>query len=144
MVAVSCDAEMVELLREIFGDDYEVTAPPHPASITAIDAGDPDVLLIGTSDGGLTPGEIVVLAAAHMRLREVPMIVLTPDPDVLQDAGRMSLFPRVSFVALPFDLDTIRSVLHSIARAAVVSRSTHRAGYRDRGFDVGTEHQASA
>lgn len=37
------------------------------------------VVLIGTEDGGLTPEELAVLAAARMRLREVPIIVLTGD-----------------------------------------------------------------
>jgi hypothetical protein len=139
LVVVSCDAEMAQLLQDIM-EAYDVTGLPHPVSMTAIDAEDPDVLLVGTSEGGLTPDQIVALAAAHMRLRQVPILVMSAEPDLLEDARRMSRFPGVRLVSLPFDLETISSVLHSVVRPARPRSSARLPETCRHGFYVVGEH----
>jgi hypothetical protein len=127
-VLVSCDGELAELLRDILTETYEVAALPHPATIGDIDAADPDVVLVGLSDGGLRPDELVALAARHMRLHAVPFVLMAPDPDLLEHAGRLSQFPGASVLGLPFDLDTIQSVVHSVVPAGQDFRRAARPG----------------
>ena len=140
LVVVSSDTEIVQLLRETLAHSYEIAALTQPASITAIDSRDPDVVLIGTREGGLTADEIVALASRHMRLRSVPIVVMSGDPDLLHDAGRMSTFPGVSFVLLPFDVETIRSVIDSVVRTSAMPRSIRLPDMCPHGFDVADEH----
>jgi len=136
VVVVSCDGEMSQLLRDILGDDYDVTAVAEPTSMVGIDAADPDVLLVGLSiGGGLTSDEIVALAARHMRLRTVPVVLLSTDPNLLQHAGRLSHSAGVTLLSLPFDLETVLS-----AFGAAVQRAQPGAGRLPavcrHGFDV--------
>jgi hypothetical protein len=114
VVVVSSGVDMAHLLEDLLSDDYDVLAQPHPTTITAIDGDEPDVVIVGTLDGGLTPEEIVALAARHLRLRHVPIIVMTFGPDLLEGARRLSRDSRVRLVSLPFDADTVRSVVNSV------------------------------
>jgi hypothetical protein len=52
-----------------------------------------------------------------VRLRDVPFVLMSADPDLLNHAGQLSMFPHVSLVSLPFDFDTIRSVTDAAARS---------------------------
>lgn len=117
LVVLERDTEMLALLTDILAGDYEIAAPPDPISITAVDMQEPDVLLVGTVEG-LTPVEIVALASRHMGLRRVPIILLSADGDVLADASRLTRYRSVTVVSLPFDVDTIRAVVDSVARHA--------------------------
>jgi hypothetical protein len=105
---------MTELLNDILIDHYDVIPQAHPTTITAIDSDQPDVVIVGTSDGGLAPDEIVALAASHMRLRQVPFVVMSFGPNLLERARRLSGHPAVRLVSLPFDADTVRSVVNSV------------------------------
>ena len=140
LVVVSSDTEIVQLLRDTLADTYEISALTQPPSITAIDSRDPDVVIVGMCRGGLTADEIVALASRHMRLRSVPIVVMSGDPDLLQDAGRMSTFPGVSFVLLPFDVETIQSVIDSVVRKSAMPRSIRLPDMCPHGFDVADEH----
>jgi hypothetical protein len=135
LVVVSCDPEMRQLLQDI-AEGYDVTGLSHPVSMTAIDVEEPEVILVGTSEGGLTPDQIVALAASHIRLRQVPIVVMTAEPDLLADARRMSRFPGVRLVSLPFELDTILSVLQSVVRPAAAPLSRRLPETCRHGFDV--------
>jgi hypothetical protein len=114
VVVVCSGVEMTELLNDILIDHYDVIPQAHPTTITAIDSDQPDVVIVGTSDGGLAPDEIVALAASHMRLRQVPFIVMSFGPNLLERARRLSGHPAVRLVSLPFDADTVRSVVNSV------------------------------
>jgi DNA-binding response OmpR family regulator len=140
LVVVSSDTETVQLLRDTLADSYEISALTQPPSITAIDASDPDVVIVGMRRGGLTADQIVALASRHMRLRSVPIVVMSGDPNLLHDAGRLSSFPGVSFVLLPFDVETIRSVIDSVVRTSAVPRSIRLPDMCPHGFDVADEH----
>lgn len=121
LLVIEHDPEMHALLRDILADDYVITEPPAPVSIAAIDAEDPDVMLMGIDDGaspsGLTSDEIAALASRHMRLYHVPIVILTADAAVL--GPRLTNLNGVTVVSLPFDLDTIRCVLRSVVRNGV-------------------------
>ena len=123
VLVISSDVEMAQLLQDILVDDYDVIAQPHPTTITAIDGEEPDVVIIGTLDGGLQPEEIVALAARHLRLRHVPMIVMSFGSDLLEGARRVSGDSSVRLVSLPFDADTVLSVVNSVMAPA---RALHR------------------
>jgi hypothetical protein len=123
VVVISSGVEMTQLLQDILVDDYDVISQPHPTTITAIDAKDPHVVIVGTLDGGLKPEEIVALAAGHMRLRHVPLIVMSFGSNLLEGARRLSWHPGVRLVSLPFDADTVLSVVNSVMAPA---RASHR------------------
>jgi DNA-binding NtrC family response regulator len=140
LVVVSSDAEIVQLLRDTLANRYEISALTEPPSITAIDSRNPDVVIVGVRRGGLTADEIVAMASRHMRLRSVPIVVMSGDPNLLHDAGRLSSFPGVSFVLLPFDVETIRSVVDSAVRQNAMPRSIRLPDMCPHGFDVADEH----
>lgn len=125
IVVVDDEPELVQLFVDIFSDDYEVIAAPTPVAIAGIDALDPEVMLIGTVAPGslaaLTADEIVALARRHMRLRHVPIIVLSANPHVFREAQRLAGVTGVTVVSLPFDLATIQYVLSSVRRQAATS-----------------------
>lgn len=122
---------MTELLRDIFSDDYEVTAVAGPVSIAGIDELEPDVIVMGAVDPGpvqgLATAEIVFLATRHMRLHRVPIVVLAAHPVPLRQAERLL---GATVVGLPFDLETIECVLKAAARHAA---SATPQGYGDAG-----------
>lgn len=136
VVVLERDIEMVTLLREIVGADYQVVAPAGPPSIVAIDAEDPDIMVIGGLDPGLTADDIIALAARHMRLHDVPIILLSADADVLTDAGRLTQHPSVTVLSLPFDVDSVRGVLLGLSRQAAQRDSMRLPRICAHGFDV--------
>jgi hypothetical protein len=122
---------MVDLLRDVLMDSYDVGTPQPPASVAAIDAFAPDVVIVGTADDGRTQHELIADAAGHVRLHDVPFVLMSADPNLLDHAGRLSMFPHVRLVSLPFDLDTIRSVTDAAARASRAS-TMHAARFTKR------------
>src|SRR5688500_9984335 len=54
LVVLACDPGMVEVLSDVLADDYDVSAPRHPATMGTIAAEEPDAVLVGTLEGGLT------------------------------------------------------------------------------------------
>jgi hypothetical protein len=116
LVVLACEPDMIDVLREVLANDYEISAPPHPAGIGAIDAEEPHAVLVGTLDGGLTPDELVALTRSHMRLHDVPIVVMSAQPDVLGHAGRMPHLAGVTLLSLPVDVETIRLVVEAALR----------------------------
>lgn len=120
LTVVEHDADMLALLRQLLGEDFEIAVPKAPLTVSAIDAERPDVVLIGTVERGgttaVTPEEIVGLAARHRGLRRVRTVLLSADPTVLGRAAQLAGLSGVTVVAMPFDADTIRSVMRSVAR----------------------------
>src|SRR5688500_12682987 len=139
LVVLACDPDMVEVLGDVLADDYEVSAPPHPASIGAISAEEPDAVLIGTLAGGLTPDELVALMASHMLLHGVPVVVMSAQPDVLGHAGRMPHLAGVTLLSLPVDVETVRLVVEAAIRKAHRPTSGRLADLCPHGFDVASE-----
>jgi hypothetical protein len=130
---------MCQLLLDILAGDYDVTALVRSARVADIDAVAPDLLLVGPSEGGgLKSDELVALAARHVRLRAVPVVVLSADPELLQHAGRLSHFAGVSLVSLPFDVDTLRSAVSSVSGVGrpAQPRSSRLPDLCAHGFDV--------
>ena len=127
---------MIAVLRDVFADDYEVVTPAHPATIVAIDAEEPDVLLVGTLGGGLTPDELVTLTTRHMRLSAVQIVLLSAEPNVLANAGRLKQHSGVTVLSLPTDLETILCVVDTVARAGHAQRPSRLPDLCSHGFDV--------
>ena len=58
--------------------------------------------------------DMLALASRHVRLYRVPVVVLTPDP-VLGATQRIAQSVSVTLVAMPFDVETLRCVMRSVA-----------------------------
>lgn len=119
LVVLEDDPDIVALFGDIAADEYDLVALPRETHVPAIDAQEPDVLLIGTvtsdSSSALTPQELAGLAARHMRLHRVPIVILTADAELLGDR-RLAELSAATLVSLPFDIKTMLCVLKSVSR----------------------------
>lgn len=122
VVLMDADREFAELLVEIFEDDYEVVTRPRPTTLAEIDVNGADVVIIGTVDpqsrAAVARDEIVARIRRHVGERTVPIVILSCGPNVLGEAEGLAGIGGVTVVMLPFDLDTIESVLESVAPRA--------------------------
>jgi hypothetical protein len=141
LVTVDEDASTLQLLLDVAGADFEVTSLISPVTMPEIAAAEPDLILIGGMgcDGGagLTTEEIVTLAARHMTLRAVPIVLMTSDP-VMAQGERLRAHPSITLVSVPFDAQTIRAVLASVSRRAVRGSAARLPAVCVHGYDGGS------
>lgn len=139
LVVLACDPDMVEVLSDVLADDYDVTAPRHPATMGTIAAEEPDAVLVGTLEGGLTAQELVTLMTRHMRLHGVPVVLMSAQPDLLGHAGSTPHLAGVTLLSLPVDVETVRLVVEAAIREAHRPTSGRLADLCPHGFDVASE-----
>jgi CheY-like chemotaxis protein len=109
--------EFLELMDEILGREagYEVAAlHGNRVTIDEIAETEPDLMLVDLRLGGGNPSgwDIVLMARADDRVREVPMIVCSADVQQLQQReAEMSAIADVHLLAKPFNLDVLEELV---------------------------------
>ncbi len=142
LVMLEDDTDLATLLRDVAGDDYDLVPVRRDATIAAIDAMEPDVILVGAwageSSTALAPTDIASLAARHMRLHRVPIVVLTADVRLL-GGNRLAELGGATLMSLPVDLETFRSVLTSVSRRATPPAAMSLPELCGHGFEIAAE-----
>ncbi len=115
------DAELIEVLRDIFSDAHHVRLIEPASSMTAIADRAPHMLVIGPLSGAggcLSSWDIVALARSHRELRDVPIVLLSPELDRLMIGGdQLTAFNDVHVVGMPFELDVLVDVVGRVERS---------------------------
>jgi CheY-like chemotaxis protein len=123
IVVVYDDPELVDVLTELFGPTARVSPMGQVTSVNPIADREPDLMIIGSPAGrnALGAWQIVTLARAHRRLRDVPIIVLTSDIMATLCDGRLAGCADLHLVEMPFDVEVIRRVVGT-AMASIDAR----------------------
>jgi CheY-like chemotaxis protein len=109
--------EFLELMDEILGRGagYDVAAlHGDQVTIDEIAETNPDLLLVDLRLGGGNPTgwDIVLMARADDRVRDVPVIVCSADVQQLQEReAEMSAIADVHILAKPFNLDVLEELV---------------------------------
>jgi DNA-binding response OmpR family regulator len=122
ITVVDDHSDMLSLMRDIFGDAYEVSELRCPASMVGIADQRPDLLIVGpvcgSTGASLSAWDIVALARRHMLLRNVPIVLVSPDVALMADRDRLAMYSDLHVVTAPFELDVVRAVVESVLRQA--------------------------
>jgi DNA-binding response OmpR family regulator len=120
---INDNPEFLELMRDILDEDagYQVTTF-HDGDTTVDDlaASAPDLIVVDLLLGGASGWEIVALARADERLKEVPVIVCSADVGALQDrAADFERVGRIHVLAKPFGIEELTGLVEKlVGRAA--------------------------
>ncbi len=123
MTVVADDGDVSAVIRDALRATHVVNRMRSLASIDEIARQRPEILLIapivpGPAGGPATAWDLVGSARAHRELRDVPVVVLAPDLDAVMSSPRLLRdHADMHVLGMPFDLDTLESVLGSIRRA---------------------------
>jgi CheY-like chemotaxis protein len=132
MAVISDDATLCAAMHDALADSHDVTLVPPTTPMTRLASMRPDMLAVGPVAPSMSghPGvvwDIVARARQHPELRAVPILVLTADLDgALATSGLLSAHQQVHVIGLPFDLDTLTSVLASMERDRLSAARTDR------------------
>ncbi|MCA1571137.1 MAG: hypothetical protein LC798_12640 [Chloroflexi bacterium] len=116
LTVVVDDHDLGDLLREIFSATHRVSTLPPVNSVNAMADEEPSLLIIGPlavrPGSTLSETEVIALARADSRLRDVPIVVLTTDMEgILADSHELSEYRDVHVVGMPFEVDVLQGVV---------------------------------
>ena len=147
MTVISDDSLLCSVMGDALAESHQVRRAPRGASMSRLADTQPDVLVVGpiasaSSASTLTAWQIVALVRAHRELRRVPIVVLASDLSaVMADPGVLSAHDGVHALGIPFDLDTLTSVLASVQRAVQAEREALPV-YCSHGYESGPDGPA--
>jgi len=129
LTVVVDDHDLGDLLREVFSATHRVSTLPPVNSVNIMADEDPSILIIGPlavrPGATLSETEVIALARAHRRLRDVPIVVLTTDMEgILADSHELSEYRDVHVVGMPFEVD----VLQGVVKTAQGARRSNEGG----------------
>lgn len=120
VTVVDDDEDILALMRDIIsGLGHEpTTLGPRGLTLTEIADTQPDLLVLDLrlplGSQQLTGPELLRLVRRHRALKEIPLVMCSADVEGLEGLqGDDADLPDVAFVAKPFDLDTIETVIGS-------------------------------
>ena len=120
---INDNPEFLELMRDILDEDagYAVTTfHDGETSVDQLAASNPDLIIVDLLLGGSSGWEIVALARADERLKEVPVIVCSADVAALRErAGDFERIGRIHVLAKPFGIEELTGLVEKlVGRAA--------------------------
>jgi CheY-like chemotaxis protein len=118
MTVVEDNEEFLDLLHDLFREEFEVTGVRHLESVNALADTAPAVLIIDLrldAQAGISGREIVTLVRGHESLRHVPIIVCTGDVVGLRREGDGLLaLGNLHLIAKPFAIEELESLVHRL------------------------------
>ena len=125
ITVVDDDEDILALMQDIIaGLGHEpTTLVPRGLTITDIARTKPDLLVLDLrlplGRKQLSGAELVRLLRGHRAMKRIPMVICSADAQGIDSLRREDgHLPNISFIAKPFDLDTLESVIRAALPAA--------------------------
>ena len=134
---LEAQAPMLDVFRDVIGEDGSVTTVPGFTSMAALAETWPDAIVLGLDCGAnLSSWELVSLIRRHRTLSGVPIIVCTLDVAGAMRNGDLSRHGGVHTVQMPCDVELMQSVVktavgQSAPRQALAPTAPRRAPASD-------------
>jgi CheY-like chemotaxis protein len=119
ITVVDDNQEFLDLLRDLFGEFFEVSTVARVASVNDVADTAPDILIVdlhsSETTGRLTGPQLVGLARRHRSLRRVPIIVCTGDvTGIMRRGDDLIAHGNVHLLAKPFELEVIEGLVNRL------------------------------
>ena len=119
---INDNPEFLELMRDILDEDagYRVTTfHDGETSLDDLVASEPDLVIVDLLLGGASGWEIVALARADERLKDIPVIVCSADVAALRErAGDFERIGKIHVLAKPFGIEDLTSLVQKLVGRA--------------------------
>jgi CheY-like chemotaxis protein len=114
---IQSEAMFLDVVRELLSDErYHVTTTDFlPKTFDAIAAFQPDLLILDLMFGRRAGWELLVQLTDTVITRQIPVIVTSTDPGLLQQARDLEVrYGDRRFLIKPFDLDLLLNAVHEL------------------------------
>jgi DNA-binding response OmpR family regulator len=114
---IQSEPTFLDVVRELLLDErYHVTTTDFlPETYNAIVAFQPDLLILDLLFGKRSGWDLLVQLTDAVLTRDIPVIVTSTDPDLLEEARRLQArFGDRRFLIKPFDLQVLLNAVHDL------------------------------